>query len=471
MPSGDKRRVQRNTSGYNYQQVTPKALYPEDDDLTDDGLIDRNRERALVGSLTNSYNFKKGGLIKKTMSIIVNGSPQHLISYYTKDDVLSGRLATPSSIPELSQLEISPELFLRQSFRVPPMMERGGDIFDSVATRCSPLSPRSSSSSSAKSSSSSMMAYGMAHAQQQHSLVRPSFYSRDSSESDTSLLIGDSTSGIRRRASEISTDQPRKASRTSMDCRIYASLSSASPTHPHDYAPLPFAPPPRSNGVRPPSLRYSTGDLTEPTARSEHFSSMMMYGHNTMPMSSPSPPTSSKHKQSHPHHPQQHQHQQTPQQPSQPQHSSPQHPVSTAQACDMQHPSFRQPTATHTASSAFTMDHRVPPYDAVAVSTAAAAGAAASPPPSPFGVYPTAIAPPKTSSPFTVHDAQPASQPQTPYWQHHPSSHDDFRYRHAFYPPQTQPIDSGARSFVVQKPSSPKEFQPMQHASELPTFY
>ncbi|ORZ02361.1 Gti1/Pac2 family-domain-containing protein, partial [Syncephalastrum racemosum] len=127
MPSGDKRRVQRNTSGYNYQQVTPKALYPEEDDLTDDGLMDRNRERALVGSLTNSYNFKKGGLIKKTMSIIVNGSPQHLISYYTKDDVLSGRLATPSSIPELSQLEISPELFLRQSFRVPPMMERGGD--------------------------------------------------------------------------------------------------------------------------------------------------------------------------------------------------------------------------------------------------------------------------------------------------------------------------------------------------------
>ena len=85
--------------------------------------VDRSRERALVGSLTTSYNFKKGGLIKKTMSIVVNGSPQHLISYYTKEDVLNNRLPTPSSIPELAQLEISPDLLLRQSFRIPPMTE------------------------------------------------------------------------------------------------------------------------------------------------------------------------------------------------------------------------------------------------------------------------------------------------------------------------------------------------------------
>ncbi|KAG0743868.1 hypothetical protein G6F57_009912 [Rhizopus arrhizus] len=50
-----------------------------------------NRERALVGSLTDTYKFKKGGLIKKTLSIQVGGSSQHLISYYTKEDVLSGK--------------------------------------------------------------------------------------------------------------------------------------------------------------------------------------------------------------------------------------------------------------------------------------------------------------------------------------------------------------------------------------------
>lgn len=44
--------------------------------------VDRGRERQLVGSLSDSYKFRKDGLIKKTMSIVVNGVAQHLISYY-----------------------------------------------------------------------------------------------------------------------------------------------------------------------------------------------------------------------------------------------------------------------------------------------------------------------------------------------------------------------------------------------------
>ncbi|KAI8148331.1 Gti1/Pac2 family-domain-containing protein [Fennellomyces sp. T-0311] len=125
------------TSGYNYCQVNQE--YEDDKEMAGDGssAVDRNRERALVGSLTTSYNFKKGGLIKKTMSIVVNGSPQHLISYYTKEDVLNNRLQTPSSIPELASLEISPDLLLRQSFRIPPMTEHT-DMFDRMD-----LSPRS----------------------------------------------------------------------------------------------------------------------------------------------------------------------------------------------------------------------------------------------------------------------------------------------------------------------------------------
>ncbi|KAL1920338.1 uncharacterized protein VTP21DRAFT_1484 [Calcarisporiella thermophila] len=81
------------------------------------------RERQLVGSLTNSYHFKKNGLIKKTISIVVHGVCQHLVSYYTIEDVISGRLRTPSSVPELASLEISPELLLKQNFRVPPLSD------------------------------------------------------------------------------------------------------------------------------------------------------------------------------------------------------------------------------------------------------------------------------------------------------------------------------------------------------------
>jgi len=92
-----------------------------------ESALEKNKERALVGSLTNSYRFKKNGLIKKTMSIVVNGVSQHLISYYTKEDVLAGRLQTPSNVPELASLEISPEFLMKQNFRIPPTVEQSYD--------------------------------------------------------------------------------------------------------------------------------------------------------------------------------------------------------------------------------------------------------------------------------------------------------------------------------------------------------
>ncbi|CAE6463136.1 unnamed protein product [Rhizoctonia solani] len=88
---------------------------------------DRNRERALVGSLTNSYKFKPDGMMKKTFSLSVNGSTQHLISYYKVADVEEGRLRTPSSLPELSVLDISPEYLDKTHFRCPPKVEVDAD--------------------------------------------------------------------------------------------------------------------------------------------------------------------------------------------------------------------------------------------------------------------------------------------------------------------------------------------------------
>ncbi|CAG8558067.1 2477_t:CDS:2 [Paraglomus occultum] len=91
--------------------------------LDTESQAEKNKERALVGSLTNSYRFKKGGLIKKTMSIVVNGVAQHMISYYTKEDVLAGKLKTPSATPNLAMLEISSEFLVKQNFRIPPQIE------------------------------------------------------------------------------------------------------------------------------------------------------------------------------------------------------------------------------------------------------------------------------------------------------------------------------------------------------------
>ena len=113
-----------------------------------------------MGSLTSSYRFKDGGLVKKvrlrsryillewtlacsarhvrnplalepadtqTMSVSVNGFSQHMVSYYTVEDVLAGKLRSPSSIPELASLEISAEYLHKQNFRFPPMIEVGVD--------------------------------------------------------------------------------------------------------------------------------------------------------------------------------------------------------------------------------------------------------------------------------------------------------------------------------------------------------
>jgi len=79
--------------------------------------IDKHRERSLVGSLTNSYKFKPEGMMKKTFSLSINGTSQHLISYYKVADVEQGRLRTPSSLPELASLDISPEYLDKTHFR------------------------------------------------------------------------------------------------------------------------------------------------------------------------------------------------------------------------------------------------------------------------------------------------------------------------------------------------------------------
>ncbi|TKY87664.1 hypothetical protein EX895_003245 [Sporisorium graminicola] len=84
-------------------------------------------DRTIVGSLTSSYPFVRDGLCKKTISIQVEGSTQHLISYYKIDDVHNSRLAVPSSLPEIASLSISPIFLNKSNFRYPPIVEIGPD--------------------------------------------------------------------------------------------------------------------------------------------------------------------------------------------------------------------------------------------------------------------------------------------------------------------------------------------------------
>lgn len=97
----------------------------EDDDgydASEDNLpplaISKDQERTLIGSLIESYDFKKEGLVKKTISVKTEGQVYHLVSYYTLRDALTGKLHAPSAHHQYSQMRILGELLVHQSFRV-----------------------------------------------------------------------------------------------------------------------------------------------------------------------------------------------------------------------------------------------------------------------------------------------------------------------------------------------------------------
>lgn len=80
---------------------------------------DKELERSLIGSLVDSYGFRPDGLVKKTMSISINGISHHMVSYYKVDDVKNNVLPRPLSDHRLQNISVRPELYLKQNFRAP----------------------------------------------------------------------------------------------------------------------------------------------------------------------------------------------------------------------------------------------------------------------------------------------------------------------------------------------------------------
>ncbi|KAI1468190.1 Gti1/Pac2 family-domain-containing protein [Daldinia caldariorum] len=76
-------------------------------------------ERALVGSLVDSYQFKQDGLIKKTISVTYQGIQHHLVSYYSIEDVIQHKLCTPSQDERLRGITPRAPLISSGSFRAP----------------------------------------------------------------------------------------------------------------------------------------------------------------------------------------------------------------------------------------------------------------------------------------------------------------------------------------------------------------
>ncbi|GAN05458.1 conserved hypothetical protein [Mucor ambiguus] len=205
------------SSPYDFGVTRNESMQPVVGELSNE---ERNRERNLVGSLTDTYKFRKGGLIKKTISIHLNGSTQHMISYYTRSDVLEGRLATPSSVSDLSDLQISPDLLLKQSFRVPPSVE----FAESLLKRPS-LSPTSTNSTTSTATVSTAIRRKFSQATiGNHSLYENYPATRIPNEELPPLSLDHS-----RRSSFESGANSRKYARTSLDDHQYRRSSLFSP--------------------------------------------------------------------------------------------------------------------------------------------------------------------------------------------------------------------------------------------------
>jgi hypothetical protein len=101
------------STGESYSPTTPQSTSFTNTPTPSDA------ERQLIGSLIDSYGFKPNGLVKKTMSVTVQGVTHHLVSYYNMDDVKNGLLEPPSQAPALNGIRPRPELISKQSFRAP----------------------------------------------------------------------------------------------------------------------------------------------------------------------------------------------------------------------------------------------------------------------------------------------------------------------------------------------------------------
>ncbi|XP_006458985.1 hypothetical protein AGABI2DRAFT_191073 [Agaricus bisporus var. bisporus H97] len=110
-----------------------KKPYPPEDPSSRSVTRRNSPDQLAYKGLSNGHSsgdqgtFKPNGLIKKTITVTIEGSDLHLISYYTSDDIRSGALKRPTARPDIMNLSMPPHIFRLTNFRVPPKVEIGPD--------------------------------------------------------------------------------------------------------------------------------------------------------------------------------------------------------------------------------------------------------------------------------------------------------------------------------------------------------
>ncbi|KAM7192669.1 Gti1/Pac2 family domain containing protein [Naviculisporaceae sp. PSN 640] len=118
--------VSKPGSGGNRQSHSPQAVvgyYGGTEAGTNHS--EQDPRRRWIGSLVDSYGFKEGGLVKKTISLTLQGGLEHhIVSYYTLEDALHNRLRRPiEDMRFLMYSEEIPEALWKAQLRTPVRQE------------------------------------------------------------------------------------------------------------------------------------------------------------------------------------------------------------------------------------------------------------------------------------------------------------------------------------------------------------
>ena len=117
-PPGEKKRAAKKKQHPEDGSESP-TLEQAEDDMLPPLNITKDDERMLIGSLIDSYDFKREGLVKKTISVKFQDQVYHLVSYYTLRHALASLLnKQPSKMSQFATTQLIEELVTGQNFRV-----------------------------------------------------------------------------------------------------------------------------------------------------------------------------------------------------------------------------------------------------------------------------------------------------------------------------------------------------------------
>ncbi|KAL1922291.1 uncharacterized protein VTP21DRAFT_9830 [Calcarisporiella thermophila] len=166
-----------------YREVQRKVVDAKKNTPLNKEIVDASRAKGLqvLGCNKGTFVFRPGGLIKKTISAVVEGSIQHLVHYINKQDIGKGELHPPRAYAELANIEISPEFIASQRFLRPITPERQLETHECSESELLPVStssPSSTSDDSGPGSDISPTSYG------RHVMNLPLSRSRENSQPD-----------------------------------------------------------------------------------------------------------------------------------------------------------------------------------------------------------------------------------------------------------------------------------------------